>query len=287
MRHRVPRRGGPGGRVRCTGAPGTAGRTRRRWAASRAGPAAGVARVSPGLLAGMAAAMIVDAPVLRWRSRKDSWEFPSGALLTGALVAMVLSPAEPWWVVAVTSAVAVASKYVCRIDTANVFNPAALALVATFYVFNTAQDWWGAMTEASPYAMVLLVATGVFITSRVNKLPMVLAFLGVYYALFSSVAFAADPATVAEIFRTPDLQMALFFAFFILTDPPTSPTKYRHQVICGVLVAVASFAIFEWLGAAWYLLGGVLAGNLWESGRRLLAHRARAQSSRTVSLPAN
>jgi Na+-translocating ferredoxin:NAD+ oxidoreductase RnfD subunit len=237
------------------------------------------------LLAGTTAAMIVDAPILRWRSRKGAWEFPSGALLTGALVAMVLSPAEPWWVAAVTSVMAVVSKYVCRLDTANVFNPAALALVATFYVFNTAQDWWGAMTDASPYAMVVLVATGVFITSRVNKLPMVLAFLGVYYALFSSVAFAADPKTVAEIFRTPDLQMALFFAFFILTDPPTSPTRYPHQVMCGVLVAVVSFAIFEWLGAAWYLLGGVLAGNVWESGRRWLAQRARTPSSRRDSLP--
>ena len=77
--------------------------------------------------------------------------------------------------------IAVLSKYVCRFDTANVFNPAALALVATFYLFNTAQDWWGAMPDASPYAVVVLLVTGVFITARVNKLPMVLAFLGVYY----------------------------------------------------------------------------------------------------------
>ncbi len=222
--------------------------------------------------------MAVDAPILRWRSRGHAWEFPSGALLTGALVAMVLSPAEPWWVAAITSAIAVLSKYVCRFDTANVFNPAALALVATFYVFNTAQDWWGAMPDAPPYALVALLATGVFITARVNKLPMVLAFLGAYYALFTAVAFAADPKPVAEIFRTPDLQMALFFAFFILTDPPTSPTKYAHQVTCGILVAMASFAIFEWLGAAWYLLGGVLAGNLWETWRRVQARRTRKRA---------
>ena len=219
--------------------------------------------------------MLVDSPILRWQNRRQEWEFPSGALLTGALVAMVLSPAEPWWVAAITSIIAVLSKYVCRFDTANVFNPAALALVATFYLFNTAQDWWGAMPDASPYAVVVLLVTGVFITARVNKLPMVLAFLGVYYGLFAAVAFAADPKPVAEIFRTPDLEMALFFAFFILTDPPTSPTKYPHQMMCGILVALVSVAIFEWLGAAWYLLGGVLAGNLWETWRRARARMTR------------
>jgi hypothetical protein len=67
--------------------------------------------------------------------------------------------------------------------------------------------------------------------------------------------------------------MALYFAFFILTDPPTSPVKYRDQVICGAIVAVVSYAVFEWVGAAYYLLAGVLAGNLWEAWRRHGVHR--------------
>jgi hypothetical protein len=84
---------------------------------------------------------------------------------------------------------------------------------------------------------------------------------------------------VAEIFRTPDLQMALYFAFFILTDPPTSPVKNRDQVICGVIVAFVSYGVFEWVGAAYYLLAGVLAGNLWEAWRRYAARRRSAPRS--------
>jgi hypothetical protein len=83
-------------------------------------------------------------------------------------------------------------------------------------------------------------------------MPMVLAFLGAFYLLFTVTAFVGDPARVLEVFRAPDLQMVLFFAFFILTDPPTSPTKYPHQIIDGILVAVVSYAIFEGLGAAHY-----------------------------------
>ena len=102
----------------------------------------GGAVVAPGVIAAALVAMAVDAPILRWRD--DTWVFPSGALLTGLLVAMVLSPHEPWYIAAVTAAVGVVSKYVARGRSANVFNPAALALVATFYVFDTGQSWWGA-----------------------------------------------------------------------------------------------------------------------------------------------
>ena len=92
-------------------------------------------------------------------------------------------------------------------------------------------------------------------------------------------AFAADPRRVAEIYRAPDLHASLFFAFFILTDPPTSPVKYRDQVFCGVLVAVASYVVFELSGAAHYLLAGVLVGNVWEAWRRASARRGQPRTS--------
>ncbi|MEZ5318907.1 MAG: RnfABCDGE type electron transport complex subunit D [Vicinamibacterales bacterium] len=246
--------------------------------AAVAAPVEGVARVLPGLLSAIAVAMAIDAPILRLRG--GTWAFPSGALLTALFVAMLLSPHEPWWVTATTAAVGVLSKYAFRTRTANVFNPAALAIIATFYVFDTGQSWWGALGDMAPWLTLVLITTGVFITDRVNKMPLVLAFLGAYYLCFTVTAFVGSPTHVAEIFRAPDLQMALFFAFFILTDPPTSPVRYRDQVVCGVLVALTSYAVFQWIGAAYYLLAGVLVGNVWEAWRRVRAHAARSRHSR-------
>jgi len=234
--------------------------------AALAAPVEGVRLVSPGLAIAVGVAALLDALILR--KVRGAWEFPSGAILTGAIVAMILTPQEPWYVPACTSAIAVISKYIFRTRSANVFNPAALAVVVTFYLFDTGQNWWGALPDAGPLALTALVATGVFIADRVNKLPLVLTFLGIYYALFTGTAFLGDPKGVAELFRTPDLQAVLFFAFFILTDPPTSPVKYRDQLVCGVIVAAASYAVFEWIGAAYYLLAGVLVGNIWEAWRR-------------------
>jgi len=230
------------------------------------------------LAAAVVVAMITDAPILRVRTGR--WEFPSGALLTGLFVAMLLSPHERWQVAAWTSLVAVVSKYLVRTRSANVFNPAAIGIVATFYIFDTGQSWWGALPDLAPWMTIVLVATGAFITDRVNKMPLVLVFLGAYYLLFSVTAFTGRPVHVAEIFRAPDVQMALFFAFFILTDPPTSPVKYRDQVYCGLIVAVVSYAVFQFVGAAYYLLAGVLVGNVWEAWRRV-----QARSRRTSRLP--
>ena len=212
------------------------------------------------------AAGLVDLLILR--VRKKVWEFPSGAVLTAMIVAMVLRAQEPWYVVTITSVAAVLSKYIFRSRSANVFNPAALAIIASFYVFHTGQSWWGALTDVAPIAKVVLLAAGVFIADRVNKMPLVLTFLGAYFLLFTVTAFVSNPLSVAEIFRTPDVEAVLYFAFIILTDPPTSPAKYPDQIVCGVIVAVVSYAFFEWAGVVYYLLAGVLAGNVWEAWRR-------------------
>ena len=231
-----------------------------------AAPGQGVRKVAAGLVTATAAAGLVDALILR--ARKKVWEFPSGAVLTAMIVAMVLRAQEPWYVTTITSVAAVLSKYLFRTRSANVFNPAALAMIASFYVFHTGQSWWGALPDVAPVAKVVLLAAGVFITDRVNKMPLVLTFLGAYFLLFAATAFGNDPLSVAEIFRTPDLEAALYVAFIILTDPPTSPAKYPDQIVCGVIVAVVSYVFFEWAGVVYYLLAGVLAGNVWEAYRR-------------------
>ncbi|MEO8100807.1 MAG: hypothetical protein ABI811_24130 [Acidobacteriota bacterium] len=232
-----------------------------------AAPGEGIAAVASGLAGSILAAGLLDVFILY--GRKNTWEFPSGALLTAMIVCMVLRAQEPWYVATATSALAVLSKYLVRSKSANVFNPAALAIIVMYYVFHPGQSWWGALPEVNPFVQVVLVAAGSFITDRVNKMPLVLSFLGSYFLLFTLTAFVADPQWVTEIFRAPDLQAALYFAFIILTDPPTSPAKYPDQIVCGIIVAVVSYASFELFGVVYFLLAGVIAGNVWEAWRRV------------------
>ena len=250
-----------------------------------AAPGQGLRAALESLAAAALPACGLDVFILR--SRKGVWRFPSGALLTAMIISMVLRVQEPWWVLAVTSSLAVLSKYCFRVRTANVFNPAALALIVSFYAFHTGQNWWGALVDLPLPALLLLVAAGLFIADRVDKMPLAICFLGSYFALFTAASFAGDPLKVAEIFRTPDAQAALYFAFFILTDPATSPTKHPDQIRCGILVALVSFAVFELWGVVYFLLAGTMLGNLWHAWRRAQrpsAHGAPATFPRRVAL---
>jgi Na+-translocating ferredoxin:NAD+ oxidoreductase RnfD subunit len=81
-------------------------------------------------------------------------------LLTGLIVAMILSPHESWKVAAMTTAIGVLSKYVARTRTANVFNPAALALVAWRSTCSVQSKAGGsALPDLPLYALAALFAT--------------------------------------------------------------------------------------------------------------------------------
>ena len=248
-----------------------------------AAPGQGAGIVATSLAASSAAAGAIDLLIRRWKF--GDWEYPSGAVLTAAIVVMVLRAQEPWYVSTVTSAIAVASKYIFRLSGANVFNPAALAVTASFYLFHAGQSWWGAQTDVGGLGTLLLFAAGVYITNRVNKMPLVLAFLASYFLLFTVTAYAGNALQVAEVFHTPDSEAALYFAFIILTDPPTSPVRYRDQAICGALVAAVSYLCFQLAGVVYFLLAGVLVGNLWEAWRRASRRSARRAAGYAVSLP--
>lgn len=104
---------------------------------------------------------------------------------------------------------------------------------------------------------------------RVNKMPLAVTYLGAFFGLFALTAFLGNPTGVQEAFRSPDANAALFLALFMLDDPPTSPIRYRNQVVFAILAALASYAIYMTVGAVYYLPAGILVANAWESWRRV------------------
>ncbi len=232
-------------------------------------PAASVsgwALVLPNLATAIMVAALLDMPLLRWRD--GSWSVPDGAMLTGWLVALTLSPHVPVATAAATAALGIVAKHLLRVKRANVLNPAAAALVASYLLLDTGQSWWGALPDLPPAALTLVAATGAFMAWRLHKLPLVLTMLGVHFTLATVAAFVGDPGRVAELFRAPDVHMALFFAGFMATDPPTSPPRADDQIRYATIAATVSFGLYLWIGAVYFLPGGLLAANLWEGWRK-------------------
>ena len=224
-------------------------------------------RTLPGWLAASAAALVVDAPLLRWRTGR--WQFPRGGLITAWLVALILSPYEPMWVAATAVGVGLASKHVWRRGRVNVANPAAVGLVAVSVMTGAAQNWWGALADVPPVAgWGLVLGVSVVVAARVHKLPLALAFLGVFGATCTAATFVVAPEQLAEVFVAPDVLALILFAGVMLTDPPTSPVAVSAQVWHGLLVGLLAAALLleTTVTAPW--LWALLAGNLLEAWRR-------------------
>jgi Na+-translocating ferredoxin:NAD+ oxidoreductase RnfD subunit len=222
-------------------------------------PAAGsVSLLLPKLCAAVAVACTIDVLWTFVATRRIRW--PSSALLTALIIFFIVSSSESWLVLAWTCAFAIVAKHLLRSDREHIFNPAALALLWAPIAFGSGESWWGALGDQPWVWIALLVACGAFITDRLNKFPLVLTFLGAYFGLFGLAALG-NPRGVAEMFREPFVQAALFLAFFMLTDPPTSPNRYADQVWFGLLAACAAVAA-QLLGAGQvFLLVGVLVAN--------------------------
>ena len=222
------------------------------------GTATGWSLVLPHLLAAMAGACGVELLAGLILNRKPSW--PTSALLSGAIVAFILAPETPMAQTLWVAGVATASKYLLATRRGHIFNPAALALLVSIPLFATGQSWWGAGGDTAWPFIVLVLVGGVLIVDRINKFPLVLSFAAVYFGSFTAIALI-QPTTVAEMFRAPFVQSALFLALFMLTDPPTSPGRYPEQIAFGALAAItACVAQLAGVGQA-YLLVGVLVSN--------------------------
>jgi Na+-translocating ferredoxin:NAD+ oxidoreductase RnfD subunit len=206
------------------------------------------------------AANTLERRPLRW---------PTSAILSGMIVGFVLGPATPWAITAAIGVLASLSKHIIATERWHVFNPAALALLVSVPLFGTGQSWWGALPDLGWPCILVLLAAGAYIVDRVNKFPLVLAYLGTLFALLAGFG-RIDAVTAAELLRAPFLQATLFLALFMLTDPPTAPARYSEQLTIGALAAAASL-VAQLLGAGQaYLLVGLLVGNITLAARRWL-----------------
>ena len=223
-----------------------------------AGPSAGGPGLARNLAAAIVPACVIDAVWMSVTARR--FRVPTSALLSAIIVFFVLSSRESWLVVGWTSTFAIVSKRVLRTDREHIFNPAALALVWAPIAFGSGESWWGALGDL-PWAWIPVpLVLGLFLVDRLNKFPLVLTFLAVYFCFFT-LASMSNPHAVAEMFRQPFVQAALFLAFFMLTDPPTSPNRHLDQIWFG-LVAAVSAGVAQLVGAGQvYLLLGVLVPN--------------------------
>ncbi len=244
-----------------------------------AAPAAGLTNAATIVLAAMAGATVMEVVLVP--PGQGEWRFPSSALISGLIVGLVLSPQEPWYAAAAAGLLATNAKHLLRLGRGHIFNPAAVGLMAVYLVFGTGQSWWGALPDLPAPALILLIVAGYLVAERANKLPAALTFGAVYVVMFTAASYFLDPSYVSEVFRSPFVNATLFFALFMVTDPPTSPVTFIDQIWFGAVVAAASYMTYILTHGLYFLFVGVLVGNavyaVSRELRRSLAHPDRPE----------
>ncbi|WP_342042021.1 RnfABCDGE type electron transport complex subunit D [Bacillus sp. OTU2372] len=220
------------------------------------------AKTVMGIINSLVAVMVciaIDRLYSKLKNRKSSRD---ATVITGLIISLVLSVTTPWYMVAGTAVIAILSKHILVYKKKPIFNPAAFGLFLSVFIFHTGQSWWGAFGDLSWWMISLLLIGGYIVTERVNKYPQVFSYLGTFFVLLFLMG-CFDIGGAADALRPPFINAALFFCFFILTDPPTSPAKYSKQVVFGVLSAISGIITYGLFGGLTYLFVGLFVGNIY------------------------
>ena len=147
---------------------------------------------------------------------------------------------------------AIGAKYLIRFKGKHVFNPANFGIVIVALLFTGAwvsPGQWG----TAPLLALWFAGLGVLVTTKAKSLDLTGAFLVFYAALiFGRALWVGDPMTI------PLHQMQsgalLLFAFFMISDPKTTPNARAGRIAYTACVALIGFV----LQFAFYQSAGVI-----------------------------
>lgn len=188
----------------------------------------------------------VTAQVVQaWADRRAGrpWD-PRSAVISTLSLCLLLRTNAPW-VAALAAAVAIGSKALLRAGGKHVFNPANLGIVVA--VLATGQAWispgqWG--NEA--LLGLLFAGLGITVVTRSERADITFAFLGFYAAMLFLRSWSVNEPTTIPLHRLQSGAL-LLFAFFMISDPKTTPDSRAGRILFAFLVVCLSYVVqFRW-----------------------------------------
>lgn len=174
-----------------------------------------------------------------WLRRLDLAGVGYLSAIVTAFGVSILVRADSLWVHPLLAALAISSKFVLRVDGRHVFNPANLGAVLAAWVLPGAwvsPGQWGSDLGAGAW----FLAMGSLVTGRAGRVDAGWCFLAFYLALACArVLVLGQP--IGVIANQAGNGALLLFAFFMISDPMTTPVHRRARIAYCALVASAAF----------------------------------------------
>ncbi len=161
-------------------------------------------------------------------------QITESAVITGLIVAFVLSGDEAWWKIIFASVSAISSKHLIAFKKKHIFNPAALGIFLTLILFGAATQWRGT------YLWYILVPFGLYFTQKINKIEIIIGYALASLVLFGMQAFS-QRAPLWDIFG----YFSYFYIFVMVVEPKTTPVRTAGKYIFGICTAALIFILTE------------------------------------------
>ena len=183
-------------------------------------------------------------------------EFDPRSALISALSLCLLLRSEALWLAAVAAVAAIASKFALRWNDKHLFNPTNFALVSLLLCADgrvwVSPGQWG----SGAFFGFLMACVGGLVVTRAARADVTLAFLTAYVALlFGRSLWLGEPMSI-PLHRIQNGAL-LLFAFFMISDPKTTPDSRAGRILFAALVALGAafvqFKLFRTNGLLWSL----------------------------------
>jgi enediyne biosynthesis protein E5 len=150
----------------------------------------------------------------------------------------ILVRTEALWPIALTSALAILSKYVIRVKGRHIWNPSNFAIGAMLLVAHEHMATLGPEFDNKLIPFILVALVGSVIVWRLKRLHISAAYAlaFVFFAWIRSLVTGQQFATAVAPITGP---MYMLFTFFMITDPKTTVKGRNAQIVVAVLVAAA------------------------------------------------
>jgi Na+-transporting NADH:ubiquinone oxidoreductase subunit NqrB len=162
------------------------------------------------------------------------------AVITACGLTLLLR-SDVWWIPPLVAAFAIASKFIVRIRRRHFLNPANLGITAAMMV--TPHAWcspaqWG----EGGLLLLWMFALGCMVAHRAFRGDVSLAFLGTWIALRAGRVLWLGQSREVLLHQLASGSLILF-AFFMISDPKTTPRGRGARFAFAATVAGGAFAL--------------------------------------------
>ncbi len=173
--------------------------------------------------------------------KTHDWTGLKSALITSFSLCLMMQ-ANNTWTFILAAVLSISSKFFLKVNGRHIFNPANFGILVTLLL--TGDAWISPGQWGSDGLLLMFVGcTGLVVLLRVKRLDtafaFIIAFLGLSFV--RNILYQGWPAD--HFFHQLNTGTLLLFAFFMITDPMSTPSSRTARIIWATLTGVLAWYI--------------------------------------------